>query len=137
MIFCSYDFADYCRQITDNIIFKKTLNKSANKYGKMLQLDYINQIGCDAFVLDSSDSLNRATIVEFEDLRKIYVRDPCIYIPTIRSEYLKNKEIVSTDYIWGAGCGYRMLFCDRHFYLNISQSKYNKYLSFEPVFVAS
>ena len=47
----------------------------------------------------------------------------------------EEKEIVATDYIWGAGNGYRMLFCDRNFYLNIIQSIYKRYIAFEPVLV--
>ncbi|MCR5695026.1 MAG: hypothetical protein K6G89_08715 [Clostridia bacterium] len=135
LMFCSYAFAEYCAQITDNILFEKTLNRSGNNYSKMLQLDYINTIGYEAFVLDSSDCLNRATVVELGGTKKIYVRDPGVYIPTIRREYLEGKEIVATDYIWGAGNGYRMLFCDRNFYLNIIQSIYKRYIAFEPVFV--
>lgn len=135
LIFCSHGFAEYCSQITDDITFKKTLNKTGNDYSKMLQLDYANTIGYEAFVLDSSDCLNRATVVEFDDIKKIYVRDPNVYVPTIKSEYIKGKGIVATDYIWGAGYGYRMLFCNRDFYLNITQSDYKKFFSFEPVFV--
>ncbi len=136
LMFCNLEFRNFCRQYDRDLCFKRVLKNDGSINNSLLQIDSARRLDSHDFILNSADKENRATLHCYEDVKKIYVKNPGTYIPNIYASSLTGREIVSTDNIWGNGFGYRMFFCSHSFHEHVRNSKFYNYFSFKPVIIS-